>query len=49
LDNYLNPALKGGWIEMRYPDNPNHPKQGYRLTQDGLKLMINNYLIEFFN
>ena len=37
-DNYLNPALKSGYIEMLYPDNPNHPQQRYRLTEKGIKL-----------
>ena len=29
---YLKPALADGAIERLYPDNPNHPKQKYRLT-----------------
>lgn len=30
---YLNPALADGAIERLYPDQPNHPKQKYRLTE----------------
>lgn len=30
---YLNPALEDGAIERLYPDQINHPKQKYRLTQ----------------
>lgn len=37
-DNYLLPALKLGLIEMTHPMRPNHPKQHYRLTAQGLKL-----------
>ena len=29
------PALNSGFIEMKYPDIPNHPKQRYRLTEKG--------------
>ncbi|MEM9008849.1 MAG: Fic family protein [Cyanobacteria bacterium P01_F01_bin.86] len=28
--NYLLPALKAGWLEMKYPDKPRSPKQQYR-------------------
>jgi len=37
--NYIQPALKQGYIELVYPDNPNHPQQKYRLTEKG---KINN-------
>ncbi len=37
-DNYLNPALESGYIEMLYPNSPNHPQQRYRLTEKGLEL-----------
>lgn len=30
---YLNPALAEGAIERLYPNQPNHPKQKYRLTE----------------
>jgi hypothetical protein len=37
-DNYLLPALESGFIEMTFPDSPNHPNQRYRLTADGIAL-----------
>jgi predicted HTH transcriptional regulator len=37
-DNYLEPALGAGIIKMKYPDNPNHPKQKYLLTKKGLEI-----------
>ncbi len=33
LENYLNPAIESGFIETLYPDQPNHPRQRYRLTE----------------
>lgn len=36
LGNYINPALDAGFIEMLYPDKPNHPKQKYLLSEKGL-------------
>ncbi|MCL2102364.1 MAG: hypothetical protein FWH22_11705 [Fibromonadales bacterium] len=33
--NYIQPALKQGFIELVYPDRPNHPQQKYRLTKIG--------------
>ena len=38
LENYVSPAIEGGYIERKYPDSPNHPKQQYRLTSIGLAL-----------
>lgn len=32
--NYISPALADGAIERKYPDQPNHPKQQYRLTKE---------------
>lgn len=32
-ENYIQPALADGTIERLYPDQPNHPKQKYRLTE----------------
>ena len=32
-ENYINPALEEGAIERLYPDQPNHPRQKYRLTE----------------
>ena len=34
-NNYLNPALEGGWIERTQPDSPHSPTQRYRLTDQG--------------
>ena len=31
--NYFLPALEDGAIEPMYPEQPNHPKQKYRLTE----------------
>lgn len=33
--NYLRPALELGFLEMKFPDNPKHPGQRYRLTAEG--------------
>jgi ATP-dependent DNA helicase RecG len=37
-ENFLEPTLKVGCIERIFPNNPNHPKQKYRLTEKGLKI-----------
>ena len=36
--NYLEPALSAGIIERKYPDQPNHPHQRYRLTEKAMHL-----------
>lgn len=36
-ENYLNPAIAEGWVEMTIPDKPTSSKQTYRLTRKGLK------------
>ncbi|GHT02772.1 hypothetical protein AGMMS49525_06780 [Bacteroidia bacterium] len=36
--NYLTPAIEQNYIELVYPNNPNHPQQKYRLTQKGIVL-----------
>ena len=38
LDNYLNPAIAGGWVKLLYPDSPRHPRQKYLLTAKALAL-----------
>ena len=32
LDNYLNPAIKDGFVRLLYSDSPRHPRQKYLLT-----------------
>lgn len=32
-ENYLEPTVKIVLIERIYPNNPNHPRQKYRLTE----------------
>lgn len=29
-DQYLTPMLSEGFLELKYPDNKNHPNQAYR-------------------
>lgn len=41
-DNYINPALSDGSLERKYPDQPNHPKQMYRLTEQAKVWKLNN-------
>jgi len=38
-DNYLNPALNGGWIERTQPESPRSLTQKYRLTEKGKALL----------
>ncbi|NLB11604.1 transcriptional regulator, partial [bacterium] len=38
-ENYLEPAIKLGLIEMKYPDSPNHPRQKYLITKKGKELL----------
>lgn len=40
--NYLNPAIKGGWVERTQPESPRSPTQRYRLTEKGLILCEHN-------
>lgn len=35
---HLDPLIKGGVIQMKHPDNPNHPDQAYFLSEAGVKL-----------
>jgi hypothetical protein len=37
-ENYLDPALEIGVIELKYPDSPNHPRQKYLLTDKGSEI-----------
>ena len=36
LSNYLNSAIKDGFVRLLYPDSPRHPRQKYLLTVKGL-------------
>jgi hypothetical protein len=36
--NYLNPAIKNGFVIMLYPNTPKHPRQKYLLTTKGLEI-----------
>jgi len=38
-ENYIDPAIENGLIELKYPDSPNHPKQRYLLTDKGQELL----------
>ena len=39
LKEYLRPAIKEDLIAATYPDQPNHPKQKYSLTEKGKALL----------
>lgn len=41
-ENYLLIAIKEGAIESKYPEQPNHPKQQYRLTEKALEWKRNH-------
>ena len=41
IQNYVQPALQAGWIEMTQPQSPNSPTQKYRLTPTGHSLLSN--------
>lgn len=36
MQNYISPAIKAGLIERKYPEQPNHPNQRYRLTEKAM-------------
>ena len=38
VDVYLNPAIKGKFVRLLYPNSPRHPRQKYLLTVKGLAL-----------
>lgn len=40
--NYFLPTLEDGAIEPMYPEQPNHPKQKYRLTELAKEWIKNN-------
>ena len=39
LEYHLNPAIKEGLVQMKYPESPRHPRQKYLLTAKGLALL----------
>jgi fido (protein-threonine AMPylation protein) len=41
LTNYINPAIKDGFVKVLYPEKPNHPRQKYLLTVKGMALYDN--------
>ncbi len=43
-ENYLKPSINQGYINMKYPDVPNHPDQKYVLTEAGV--LLRNALID---
>lgn len=38
LDYSLTPAINGGFVRMKFPNSPHHPRQKYLLTVKGLGL-----------
>ncbi len=36
--NYLHPSVESGFLEMEYPESPQHPRQRYRLTPKGIRM-----------
>jgi predicted HTH transcriptional regulator len=36
---YLQPAIEHGFVSMRYPQSPNHPRQKYYLTEKGKEFL----------
>jgi Fic family protein len=40
-ENYLNPALQGGWVERTQPNVPRSPTQRYRLSGKGRRRLKN--------
>jgi hypothetical protein len=41
--NYLDLAMKGGWIERTQPDSPRSPTQRYRLTEKSRRWMTRGF------
>lgn len=39
LELYLYPAIRQNLVEPIYPENPKHPRQKYRLTDNGRELL----------
>lgn len=43
MTNYLNPAMKEGFVTMLYSNSPKHPRQKYLLTVKGLAVYNSQY------
>lgn len=39
LNVYLTPAIAEGFVRMKFPNSPHHPRQRYLLTLKGLMLL----------
>lgn len=39
LEFSLSPAIAQGFVRMKYPDSPRHPRQKYLLTVKGLMVL----------
>lgn len=42
MGNYIEPAIKEGYVKMLYPDKPKHPRQKYFLTAKGLVFLMDH-------
>ena len=42
MDYSLTPAIREGFVCMKYPANPHHPRQRYLLTIKGMMLLDGN-------
>jgi len=42
MDYSLTPAISEGFVSMKYPANPHHPRQRYLLTVKGMMLLDGN-------
>lgn len=36
---YIDPLVRCGWIEMKYPNNKTHPEQRYKISNSGERLI----------
>jgi predicted transcriptional regulator len=39
IENYLNPSIQKGWVQMTLPDKPKSNKQKYSLTELGFQVL----------
>lgn len=40
MSNYLEPAIRCGYIRLLYPESPRHPRQRYLLTDKGKEIIL---------